>query len=490
MKLNTLIRSHIKATMSVKLANANIRSQRDNGVFSFTLSSAEICQKKDGSFYVKAEILKADAATVTASQELTHKENKNRIDREDSLHLEGTTASGIKTAARIFWVNVKTPCDSMATICELSADLKEIEFVEQARSTSQEHNTYIIYKIKKRALPCDKRNDLPEQFRLILKSDWAGNNTHVIRGEHDVISFRDNTHQIIALEAQSINQAHELRHNIDTCLSFLLGQMHESLGLIYFEGQQALFVPLSPAPHEVAYPQPISTPGPHYEPFSAAFWDAFSKILKKLKSLSPDHTADLRRAIKKPLQLPEGGLFELRVMLLAISVETLADTVIPEDLAAYHPPEGAQQVIEHVSKLEINKETLRRAKDLLNKMLSPSAPNALKAYAKRMKLEKVLSGSWSSVRGRLVHGKGLDYENIDKVMGDYDQILMLHNSIILSSSGYTGPIANHLRLGKNLNLMLDSEGISAVGADPLKNLECIHYEKTAQGRFSPINDRV
>lgn len=104
-----------------------------------------------------------------------------------------------------------------------------------------------------------------------------------------------------------------------------------------------------------------------------------------------------------------------------------------------------------------------------------------------MKLDESFTASWRAVRGKLAHGKGLDYENVDKVMRDYDQILMLHNSIILSSAGYAGPIANHIGQGDNGNLLLSGQGINAVTTDPLKDLETLHYEKTPTGRFSPKN---
>lgn len=487
MEFNALIRAHLDRKASVKTANASIRSTRKNDPFIFAVNFCEINEESDGSFQIKANITETAANQIANSQEQLLKENRKRIDRNDALDFEGETDNGIKVSAKILGACLSIIRDNEGVRHELSADLYEIEFSQGQGVERFQHNTYLIYPIKSRPLPCETREDLPRKCSEILMPNWAGNNTHVTRSEHDVAAFRDNTHQVIAIKTASLDEAQKLRHDIDACFSFLLGQMHEAIGLIHIDGSRELFVPLPTSSHTITYAQPIKCPGPHYEPICIAFWDAFSKIRRTLESLELEHAKDLRRAISKPLQLPAGGLFELRVMLLAIAVETLAKSVIPDDLSTYVPPEGIQQVIDSISSLPVHKDTIVRATGSLNQLLKPEAANALKSFASRMKLDESFTASWRAVRGKLAHGKGLDYENIDKVMRDYDRILTLHNSIILSSVGYTGPIANHIGAGDNGNLLLSGQGINAVATDPLKDLEALHYEKTTTGRFSPKN---
>lgn len=487
MEFNALIRAHLDRKASVKTANASIRSTRKNDPFIFAVNFCEINEESDGSFQIKANITETAANHIANSQEQLRKENRKRIDRNDALDFEGETDNGIKVSAKILGACFSIIRNNEGVKHELSADLYEIEFSQDQCAERSQHNTYLIYPIKSRPLPCETRVDLPPKCSKILMPNWAGNNTHVTRSEHDVAAFRDNTNQIIATKTASLDEAQKLRHDIDACFSFLLGQMHESVGLIHIDGSREVFIPLPASSHAIIYAQPIRCPGPHYEPMCIAFWDAFSKIRRTLESLGPEDAKDLRRAINKPLHLPAGGLFELRVMLLAIAVEALANSVIPEDLETYVPPEGIQQVIDFISRLPVHKKTINRATGSLNQLLKPGATNALKSFTSRMKLGESFTDRWRVVRGKLTHGKGLDYENIDEVMRDYDQILMLHNSIILSSAGYTGPIANHIGAGDNGNLLLSDQGINAVTTDPLKDLETLHYEKTLTGRFSPKN---
>lgn len=485
MELKLFIKSYLRKSAKLQLARLSIRSERADDQFSISLEQGEIGQDQDGAFHLKACLSGEHAEVIEKSHERVLSANSKRIDQKDALYVDANISSGETVSARVFWAEVTTKHAASGTTWELSAKVHELELKKSRAKLPLQHNTFIIHALQSRCAPCDIRAEAPEHLADLLVGNWAGKNSHVLRDKEDVCSFRDNLHQVIAINTLSRQEAEDARINVNACLSFLLGQANEAVGVLYAEDESEIFTPAQPAKHGISYSQPIYSPSPYYEPACAAFWPAFAKILSRLKTLNAKQAQDLRRAINKPLQLPEESSLELRLMLLSIAIETLSMAVLPDDLSKYSPPQGLEVILQNVRSSQAPKPTIERAQNLLGNMQKAAATNVLKEFGIRMKIPGSTVGKWGSIRGRVVHGNGLDYDNIDELMRDYDIVLMLHNAIVLSCAGYTGPIANHQKIGASQNLLLSSEGVTEPRINPLKELEVTYYEKLPNGQFTP-----
>lgn len=178
------------------------------------------------------------------------------------------------------------------------------------------------------------------------------------------------------------------------------------------------------------------------------FWQLFSDYYRHVSSNESLKNNPLSNHISMAIESSVATM-EAAVLALAVGVEGIAKHTLKAEAKTQNNEllEEIELVSKAISNLTISETTKKRIQGSINALKNVRTTDLLKNFIENSSLSKGTYEAWNTLRNKVAHGSGLQYEDIELNLQFRDKVIALMYALVFDAIGYKGTFVNYGLVG-------------------------------------------